>query len=97
VNNENIAGIDTPWTPDDEKALVDAFAPLVEPTDDERLLWQAREALRFTREYVHPAVWLPSVEGWSWWDACKAIDERLGRDDDDLLTLLSPAPQEEKP
>lgn len=26
------------------------------------------EALRFTREYVHPAVTLPAVEGWSWYD-----------------------------
>lgn len=43
------------------------------------LLWQAREALRLTREYVWPAVRLPAIEGWSWWDATVAIDAALGR------------------
>jgi hypothetical protein len=48
--------------------------------EDEALLWQAREALRLTREYVMPATRLPKIEGWSWWDAVVAIDGRLGRE-----------------
>lgn len=52
-----------------------------------RLLWEAREALRLTREYVWPAVQLPCVEGWSWWDACRKIDDLLGVSSDDLYAL----------
>lgn len=52
--------------------------------DDEALLLQAREALRLTREYVMPDTRLPCVPGWSWWDACVAIDDRLGLTHDDL-------------
>jgi hypothetical protein len=40
------------------------------------LLWQAREALRYTREYVGEDT-LPAIEGWSWYDATVAIDRFL--------------------
>jgi hypothetical protein len=43
---------------------------------EETLLWQAREALRFTREYVGEDT-LPAIEGWSWYDATVAIDRYL--------------------
>lgn len=56
-------------------------------SEDEALLWQAREALRLTREYVWPDVQLPCIDGWSWWDALRAIDERLGIPNDDVATL----------
>lgn len=49
-----------------------------ETSQDDALLWQAREALRLTREYVWPETRLPKIEGWSWWDAVVAIDRRLG-------------------
>lgn len=40
------------------------------------LLWQAREALRHTREYIGEEK-LPAVEGWTWYDATVAIDAAL--------------------
>jgi hypothetical protein len=43
---------------------------------EEALLWQAREALRYTREYVGEDT-LPAIEGWSWYDATVAIDRFL--------------------
>lgn len=61
-----------------------ADGPVGEPRDhiEEReqmmaCLYNAREALRLTHEYVGEAV-LPATPGWSWFDAIEAIDTVLG-------------------
>ena len=33
------------------------------------------QAFAFTRDYVQPKVDLPAIEGWSWYDWCKAAEE----------------------
>lgn len=43
----------------------------------DRVLAQCRIAFEHTREYVAPAVALPAIEGWSWFDAVTAIDALL--------------------
>lgn len=44
--------------------------------DLEAVLREAKEGIRLTREYVGEAM-LPPIEGWSWYDATRAIDEVL--------------------
>lgn len=74
------AGV-SPESPDEgDEQLAAALLSTVLPDHDRQLrdlLWQAREALRLTREYVGEHQ-LPAVEGWSWFDAVTAIDAALG-------------------
>lgn len=46
------------------------------PHDDEALLFGAGEALRLTREYVGAQL-LPPLLGWTWFDAYRALADRL--------------------
>jgi len=64
----------------DARAEIERFRRSPQDEDHEalRLLWQAREALRFTCEYAGEDT-LPAIEGWSWYDATVAIDAYLSR------------------
>jgi hypothetical protein len=67
-------------------------------SDDLRaVLYQAREAIRLTREYVDPHCYsdgpklLPERSGWSWYDAVVAIDAVLDDGPSSFLTHRIPS------
>ena len=39
-------------------------------------LWDTREAIRYTQEYVGDGL-LPALEGWSWYEGIKAADAAI--------------------
>jgi hypothetical protein len=78
-----------------ERAVIENRWPRYQPVEADKYvlvdaLWQAREALRLTREYVGEDR-LPAIEGWSWFDATVLIDALLGIEDE----TAPPAPEEQ--
>jgi len=46
----------------------------------EQLLSKALRAICLTRDYVGSDL-LPPIDGWEWYDACKAISEKIPNDE----------------
>jgi hypothetical protein len=69
------------WTPQAtlESSAEAGWAPVGRVTELTGALMQATEALRLTAEYVGPDG-LPSLEGWSWWEALVRGRDVLGWD-----------------